>query len=283
MTTLKEYMGQVPAWCPGCGNFAIRRVVAEALIELELEPHQVVVVSGIGQAAKLPHYIKCNAFNGLHGRAIPVATGVRFANNRMPVICETGDGDCYGEGGNHLVHAIRRNIDISVFVHDNQIYGLTKGQASPTSMQGMVTKVQPQGVIEEMFNPITMAIALDCSFVARTSCTDMEHMKKMFVQAIDHPGCALVDILQPCVSFNKLNTWQWYQDRVYHIEDDYDPRDRVRAFERSLEWGERIPTGLFYQNKRPTIEDGIPNIREKRLVDQSFDRSRVQEMVKDFL
>jgi 2-oxoglutarate ferredoxin oxidoreductase subunit beta len=194
-----------------------------------------------------------------------------------------GDGDCYGEGGNHLVHAIRRNINISVFVHDNQVYGLTKGQASPTSMQGMVTKVQPFGVVAEMFNPVAIAVALDCSFVARTSCTDMEHMKSMLVQAIEHPGCALVDILQPCVSFNKLNTWQWYQERVYDIGGDYNPEDKVEAFERSLEWGERIPIGIFFKNRRPTIEDSMPGIREKRLVDQSFDSSRVQEMVKEFL
>jgi 2-oxoglutarate/2-oxoacid ferredoxin oxidoreductase subunit beta len=283
MTTVKDYMGQVPAWCPGCGNFAIRRVISEALVELGLEPWQIIVVSGIGQAAKLPHYIKCNTFNGLHGRALPVATGVRLANNRVPVIVETGDGDCYGEGGNHLIHAIRRNVNISVFVHDNQIYGLTKGQASPTSMEGMVTQVQPFGVKAEMFNPIAMAVALDCSFVARSSCTDMEHLKSMYVEAIRHPGFALVDIFQPCVTFNKVNTWQWYQERLYRLEDDHDPRDRMRAFERSLQWGDRIPIGLFYKNERPMMEDSIDIIREKPLVDQPFDRSRVEEMVKEFL
>jgi 2-oxoglutarate/2-oxoacid ferredoxin oxidoreductase subunit beta len=283
MTTLKEYMGQVPAWCPGCGNFAIRRAMAEALIELGLEPWQVIVVSGIGQAAKLPHYIRCNTFNGLHGRTLPVATGIRIANNRIPVICETGDGDCYGEGGNHLLHAMRRNINVKVFVHDNQIYGLTKGQASPTSMPGMVTGVQPHGVMAEMFNPIAMAIALDCSFIARSSCTDMEHLKSMFVQAIQHPGLALVDILQPCVTFNKLNTWQWYEQRVYPIEEDYNPEDRLRAFERSLEWGDRIPIGLFYKNRRPSLEDTIPNIQQAPLVDQPFDPSRVEAMAQEFL
>jgi 2-oxoglutarate/2-oxoacid ferredoxin oxidoreductase subunit beta len=219
----------------------------------------------------------------LHGRALPVATGVRLANNRVPVIVETGDGDCYGEGGNHLIHAIRRNVNISVFVHDNQIYGLTKGQASPTSMEGMVTQVQPFGVKAEMFNPIAMAVALDCSFVARSSCTDMEHLKSMYVEAIRHPGFALVDIFQPCVTFNKVNTWQWYQERVYRLEDDHDPRDRMRAFERSLQWGDRIPIGLFYKNERPMMEDSIDIIREKPLVDQPFDRSRVEEMVKEFL
>ncbi len=283
MTTLKEYMGQVPAWCPGCGNFAIRRAMAEALIELGLEPWQVIVVSGIGQAAKLPHYIKCNTFNGLHGRTLPVATGIRIANNRIPVICETGDGDCYGEGGNHLLHAIRRNVNVKAFVHDNQIYGLTKGQASPTSMPGMVTGVQPHGVTAEMFNPIAMAIALDCSFVARSSCTDMEHLRSMFVQAIQHPGLALVDILQPCITFNKLNTWQWYEQRVYPIEEDYNPEDRLRAFERSLEWGDRIPIGLFYKNRRLILEDTIPNIRQEPLIDQPFDPSRVEAMAQEFL
>lgn len=283
MATSKDYMGQVPAWCPGCGNFAIRRAVAGAMIELGLEPHQVIVVSGIGQAAKLPHYIKCNTFNGLHGRTLPVATGIRIANNRATVICETGDGDCYGEGGNHLIHAIRRNINVNVFVHDNQIYGLTKGQASPTSMQGMVTQVQPYGVMAEMFNPLAMAIALDCSFVARSSCTDTEHLKSMFVEAIQHPGLALVDIFQPCVTFNKLNTWDWYGARVYHIEEDHDPEDRLQAFQKSLEWGDRIPIGVFYKNHRAILEDTIPNIKEEPLINQPFDPSKLAELSREFL
>jgi 2-oxoglutarate ferredoxin oxidoreductase subunit beta len=156
MPTLDEYKGQQPAWCPGCGNFSILRSFKEAMVEMGIAPHQFTIVSGIGQSSKFPHYVRCNTFNGLHGRALPVATGIRLANHEHPVMVFTGDGDCYGEGGNHLIHAIRRNINVKLFVHDNQIYGLTKGQASPTSMEGMKTKNQPFGVFSEQLNPMQL-------------------------------------------------------------------------------------------------------------------------------
>jgi 2-oxoglutarate ferredoxin oxidoreductase subunit beta len=173
----------------------------------------------------------------------------------MLVLAVAGDGDCYGEGGNHLIHAIRRNISVKLFVHDNQIYGLTKGQASPTSMEGMVTKNQPFGVLSEQLNPMVMAIALDCSFVARGYAGDQEHLKGLIKEAVNHKGFSLVDILQPCVTFNKVNTYAWYGQRVYHIEPDYNPEDRVQAFQKALEWGERIPIGVIYRNHRPTFEE----------------------------
>jgi len=283
MTLASDYLTEETAWCPGCGNFAIRRAFAEAMVEKGLEPHQLIVVSGIGQAAKLPHYVRCNTFNGLHGRTLPVATGIRLANNRMTVVCETGDGDCYGEGGNHFLHAMRRNINVKLFVHDNQVYGLTKGQASPTSMEGMVTKVQTFGVLAEQFNPLAVAIALDCSFVARGSAVDMAHLKGLFVAAMKHKGFCLVDILQPCVSFNPVNTWDWYRERVYTIGEDYDEGDRIAAFEKSLEWGERIPLGIIYRNSRPAYEDQIPVITQEPLIDRDFDRGKIAEMLGDFV
>jgi 2-oxoglutarate ferredoxin oxidoreductase subunit beta len=220
MPTLQDYEGQSPAWCPGCGNFGILKSFKEIMVELGFEPHQFTIVSGIGQAAKFPHYLKCNTFNGLHGRALPVATGIRLANHEHPVMVFTGDGDCYGEGGNHLIHAIRRNINVKLFVHDNQIYGLTKGQASPTSMEGMKTKNQPFGVFSEQLNPMALAVALDCSFAARSFSADSRHLKQMIGAALNHKGFSLVDILQPCVSFNKVNTYEWYRQRVYHIEPE---------------------------------------------------------------
>ena len=237
MSTLDDYRGRTPAWCPGCGNFSILKTFKEAVVELGMEPHQFTIVSGIGQAAKFPHYLKCNTFNGLHGRSLPVATGLKLANHEMTVVAVAGDGDCYGEGGNHLLHAIRRNIGIKLFVHDNQIYGLTKGQASPTSGEGIRTKNQPLGVFSEQFNPMAFAIALDCSFVARGFAGDGEHLKGLIKEAMGHKGFSLVDILQPCVTFNKLNTYEWYQQRVYRLEPDYNPEDRTEAFRRSLEWG----------------------------------------------
>ena len=283
MITLETYRGQVPAWCMGCGNFAILKTFKDTVVELGMEPHQFIVVSGIGQAAKLPHYTKCNTFNGLHGRTLPVATGIRLANHKMPVIVTTGDGDCYGEGGNHLMAAMRRNINVKLFVHDNQVYGLTKGQASPTTGEGVVTRNMPFGVISEQFNPMVLAVALDCSFAARGYAADTEHLKGLMIEAINHKGFALLDILQPCVSFNKVNTYDWYKQRVYHVGPDHDPGDRLAAFAKALEWGDRIPIGVIYRNNRPTFEERVPMLSGDPLVHQAFDVNKIGATLKEFL
>jgi len=277
-----DYRGQLPAWCPGCGNFAILKTFKDAMAELGIAPHRYMLVSGIGQAAKFPHYTKGNTFNGLHGRALPIATGIRLANHEMPVIVTTGDGDCYGEGGNHLMAAIRRNINITLFVHDNQIYGLTKGQPSPTTGEGMVTKNAPFGVLSGQFNPMALAVALDCSFAARAYAGETEHLKGMVKAAVMHKGFSLVDILQPCVSFNKVNTYEWYQKRVYKLGPEHDPTDRVKAFEKSLEWGDRIPLGIVYQHDRPTLEERLPMLAKEPLVHQPFDPSKIASTLKEF-
>jgi len=282
MLPLERYKGQPPAWCPGCGNFAILKAFNEAMAELNIEPHQMTVVSGIGQAAKLPHYTRCNTFNGLHGRTLPVATGIKLANHAMPVIVTTGDGDCYGEGGNHFLAALRRNVNIKLFVHDNQIYGLTKGQPSPTTAEGTVAKNAPLGVLSEQFNPMALAVALDCSFAARAFAGDAVHLKGLMKEAMNHKGFALIDILQPCVTFNKVNTYEWYSKRVYHIESGYDPEDRAAAFTRALEWGDRIPIGVIYRNHRPTFEERLPMISDKPLVHQAFDAAKIQATIKEF-
>ncbi len=277
-----DYKGLDPAWCPGCGNFSILKTFVEAMAEMNIMPHEFVIVSGIGQASKFPHYLRCNTFNGLHGRALPVATGIRLANHAMTVIAVAGDGDCYGEGGNHLIHTIRRNVNITLFVHDNQIYGLTKGQPSPTSMEGMKTKNQPLGVLSGRLNPMALAVAMDCSFAARGFSGDPGHLKELMKEAVNHNGFSLVDILQPCVTFNKINTYQWYKERVYHLEPAYDPGDRTGAFGRSLEWGERIPLGIIYRNDRPVMEERIPVLGESPLVRRSFDPPAVEAALKEF-
>jgi 2-oxoglutarate/2-oxoacid ferredoxin oxidoreductase subunit beta len=282
MATLENYEGLTPAWCPGCGNYAILKTFKQAVLELGLAPHQFTIVSGIGQAAKFPHYTKCNTFNGLHGRALPVATGLRLANNSMPVLAFCGDGDCYGEGGNHLVHAMRRNMDIKLFVHDNQIYGLTKGQASPTSMEGTSSKTQPFGALSQGLNPMALAVALDCSFVARGFAGDAEQLKELINAAFNHRGFSLVDIFQPCVTFNKVNTYEWYRQRCYHLEPEYNPEDRVEAFRRALEFGERIPTGIIYRNHRPTFEERIPVIADQPLCHQPFDPAKMAGIMDQF-
>jgi 2-oxoglutarate ferredoxin oxidoreductase subunit beta len=200
----------------------------------------------------------------------------------LHVIAVAGDGDCYGEGGNHFLHAIRRNPNISLFVHNNQIYGLTKGQASPTTAQGTHTKIQPYGVLSEPMNPLALAISQDCSFVARGFAGDQDYLKGLMKAAITHEGFALLDILQPCVTFNKINTFKWYRDRVYKLEEGYDPSNRVKAFERSLEWGDKIPNGIFYKSEREILEKGVPTIQEKPLVRQKFSIEDVKHEIEKF-
>ncbi|HWR72653.1 MAG TPA: 2-oxoacid:ferredoxin oxidoreductase subunit beta [Nitrospirota bacterium] len=282
MVTAKDYQGQTTAWCPGCGNFPILKTYQEALAELNIEPHRVTIVSGIGQGAKTPHYMRCNTFNGLHGRALPVATGFRLANHEMLVLAIAGDGDCYGEGGNHFLHAMRRNINVKLFVHNNQIYGLTKGQGSPTTAEGTVTKTQPFGISSEQLNPMVLAVAMDCGFVARGFAGDMEHLKMLIKEAINHQGFSLVDILQPCVTFNKVNTYEWYRQRIYRLGPEHDPEDRDASFKKAQEWGERIPIGIIFRNKRPIFEERIPVIREKPLVRQETFPGNVKELLKEF-
>ncbi len=282
MADLSDYEGRTPAWCPGCGNFGILGSFKQAVIDLGLEPHQFTVVYGIGQSGKFPHYTKCNTFNGLHGRTLPHATGIKLVSRDMPVIAVAGDGDCYGEGGNHLIHAIRRNIGITVFVHDNQVYGLTKGQASPTSMEGMKTNVQPYGVLAEALNPLALAVALDCSFVARGYAGEGEHLTETMKQALSHRGFALLDIFQPCVTYNRVNTYQWFSQRLYHLDPSYDPTDRAAAFAKALEIGDRIPLGVIYRNERRTLEDRLPVVRGKPVVDRPFDPSSFRGMTKEF-
>ncbi len=282
MADLRDYEGRIPAWCPGCGNFGILRAFKQAVVDLGLEPWQFTIVSGIGQSGKFPHYTKCNTFNGLHGRTLPVATGIKLVNDDMRVIAVAGDGDCYGEGGNHLIHAIRRNINVTLFVHNNQVYGLTKGQASPTSMEGMTTKVQPYGVISEPVNPMALAVALDCSFVARSYAGDADHLTAMMKAAISHKGFALLDIFQPCVTYNRINTYQWFKQRVYALESSYNPEDRQAAFSRSLEFGDKIPLGIIYRNMRPAFSDRLPALEKGPVVNRAFDPSLLADIMKEF-
>lgn len=262
MVTIDDYGKYETAWCPGCGNFSILNVLKKALVSCELAPHQILLVSGIGQAAKTPHYLNANVFNGLHGRSLPVATGAKLANPELVVIAESGDGCMYGEGGNHFLAAIRRNPDITVLVHDNRVYGLTKGQASPTSEKGFVTKAQPHGAVAEPFNPVAIAVAMGASFVARGYVGYQDHLAGLITAAIHHKGLALVDIFQPCVSFNKVNTYDWYKKHCYILDDGYDPVDRESALRTASEFGERIPLGIIYRQERPVFEEAYPVLHE---------------------
>ena len=252
------------AWCPGCGNYSILNIMKQTLSELNIKPNNLVVVSGIGQAAKIPQYFKTNYFNGLHGRALPPATAIKISNPNITVLAESGDGDMYGEGGNHFIHAIRRNPDITNIIHNNMVYGLTKGQASPTSEIGFQTPVQINGVILEPFNPISTAIALDASFVARSFSGDINETKNLLKKAIKHKGFSIVDILQPCVSFNKINTFDWFKDNTYYLNSKYDSLNRIEAFKKSIQ-SDKLPLGIFYLNKnRKTFSQNMKNYEHKK-------------------
>jgi 2-oxoglutarate/2-oxoacid ferredoxin oxidoreductase subunit beta len=269
------------AWCPGCGNFNILKALKAALAELSISPEKLVFVSGIGQAAKTPQYLKASYFNGLHGRSLPAATAIKAANPRLTVIAESGDGCTYGEGGNHFIHAIRRNPDIVNIVHNNMVYGLTKGQASPTSPRGFVTPVQITGVTLEPFNPLAVAISLNASFVARAFSSDVERTKEIIKKAITHKGYALVDIFQPCVSFNKVNTHQWYKEHTFYLDDSYDHANRENAFKMAIQT-DSFPLGVLYTNSQnPVFEETLPGyFNDKRpLYERSTDMGKLAELV----
>jgi len=255
-----DYLGSSDiAWCPGCGNYPLLVLLKQALQELDIDPRKLVISSGIGQAAKMPQYVNSNFFNGLHGRGLSVAVAIKMANPELTVIAEGGDGDMYGEGGNHFIHNIRRNADVAHLVHNNMVYGLTQGQASPTSRRGFKTPVQTEGVVNEPFNPLAVAIALGAPFVARTFVGNAELTKQVIKEAIAYPGYALVDIFDPCVSFNKLNTFQWYKENTYVLPAEHDPSDRIQAMARSFEEGP-FPIGVLYRRAepKPTITDQAP-------------------------
>ena len=285
MVTLEDFRSDNSiAWCPGCGNFSILKALKKALVDIQQQPHELVIVSGIGQAPKTPHYLRCNCFNGLHGRTLPVATGIKLANHKLTVLAQGGDGDGYAEGGNHFLHAMRRNINLTYLVHNNQVYGLTKGQASPTSEYGFVTKTTPQGAISPACNPLLLAVASDCSFVARGFAGEIDHLAGLIKEGIQHNGFALIDILQPCVSFNRVNTLKWYSERVYKIDADSqnDAEDRLNAFQKAQEWGHKIPIGVFYRNQRPTLEEQIPAIADQPLVAHQLDPGAFSELLETF-
>ncbi|MFH0977375.1 MAG: thiamine pyrophosphate-dependent enzyme [Spirochaetota bacterium] len=282
MKTIFDFEDKIDiAWCPGCGNFSILKALKLAITELNIPQDRLVLVSGIGQAAKTPQYIRANFFNGLHGRSLPAATGIKAANPELTVIAISGDGCTYGEGGNHFIHTIRRNPDIVNIVHNNMVYGLTKGQASPTSSRGFKSPVQVTGVYLEPFNPVAVAISLNASFVARAYAADIEQTKEIIIKAINNRGYSLVDIFQPCVSFNNINTYQWYKENTYYIEDSYDPYDREKAIRLSFE-NSKFPLGIIYlNNSNKTFEENLTAYENDRrpLFQRTADKEKLKSVI----
>lgn len=271
-----------PTWCLGCGNFGIWNALKGAMVKLNCQPHTTALVSGIGCSGKTPYWTRAYGFCGLHGRPLPVATGIKLANHKLNVIALGGDGDGYAEGMCHFIHACRRNLDITYIVHNNQIYGLTTGQTSPTSDQGFVTKSTPNGVIEEAVNPLTLSLSAGATFVSRGYAGDINHLTGLIIAGIRHRGFALIDVLQPCVTFNKLNTFQWFAKRVYKLKTPI--KDKVKAFAKAREWGKKIPIGIFYmERKRLYEEEHLKQVnKDKPLVDYDISNIDISGLIEEF-
>lgn len=268
------------AWCPGCGNFGILNALMAALHEEGLRPQDVYIISGIGQAAKLPHYIHANGFNTLHGRSLPAALGAHAANPNLKVIVTSGDGDTYGEGGNHFIHNVRRNLNILHIVHDNQVYGLTKGQGSPTTALGQITSLQLDGMKSQPINPVLLALTLGATFVARAFSQDMDMVKSLIKQGLNHPGYALIDIFQPCVSFNKVNTYEWYRSHIKAIKEDHDPADWDKAVELAKITDKDIPVGLLYQTERKHFMQRQPHL-DKAVIEYERSPRDIEQLLEN--
>lgn len=278
----KRFQSTETAWCPGCGDFSILNTLKAVLNDSGLPPEKIVLVGGIGQAAKTNQYLNANGFSGLHGRALPGAVGIKMANDELTVIVNTGDGDSYGEGGNHFLHNIRRNVDITHLVHDNQIYGLTKGQTSPTSDSCDISHTGACNM-SVPFNPMLIAIAAGATFVARAFSGNQEHLARIMKAAIAHKGYALVDILQPCVTFNKVNTNTFYSQRVYELDETYDFQNKLTAMEKSMEWGNQIPIGILYREEAPSYEQKRPNLYDGiSIIDKEHQINKINELINEF-
>ncbi len=269
-----------PTWCAGCGNFGLWLSVKKALNSLNIGNDEITIFYGIGCHGNTASFTNVNGFKALHGRPIPAAEGAKMANHKLPIIVIGGDGDTYGEGMNHFISAARSNHDITVVVHDNQIYGLTTGQASPTTLKGAKTKTTPEGKIDEPVNPMTTAIAAGATFVARGFAGDTEFTAELIKKAVEHKGFAVVDVFQPCVTFNSLNTFQWFKERIYKLENN-DTGNKMEAMKKALET-EKLPIGVFYKEEKPTYEEQTPAIKETPLIKQKLEADR-ERLLSEFL
>jgi len=281
--------GFLPTWCPGCGDFGIWKSLQGAFAELGIGPDDGLIVYGIGCHGNMYDWMKMYGFEGLHGRALPVAQGAKLANHKLPVVVVSGDGDCLGEGGNHFIHAAKRNPDITVIIHDNQVYGLTTGQASPTAEIGFKTKSTPEGASDEPVNPLIMALSAGATFVARGFAGDMPGLTKLLVAAITHKGFSVVDIMQPCVTYDRVHTYQWYRQRLYQLEAKglpaqagYDPSKKLSAMEKAMEWGNEIPLGVLYKEEKSTSEDREPALAGEPLVALPLELVGLDSLLSEF-
>ncbi|MBN9394880.1 MAG: 2-oxoacid:ferredoxin oxidoreductase subunit beta [Candidatus Melainabacteria bacterium] len=284
---VETYKGPVePDWCPGCGDFGVLKGIQTAAAKLGIPTHNLLVVSGIGCSSNLPGFINAYGIHSLHGRAVPVATGAHLANTDLKTIITGGDGDGYGIGVGHLIHAMRRNLDVTYIVMDNQIYGLTTGQTSPTTTVGHKTKSTPMGNVENPLNPLALAITAGATFVARAFSGEQKHLADTIAAAIEHKGFSLVDVHSPCVTYNKINTYPFFKERVYKLEDEnWDPSDFNSSLNKAWEWGDRIPLGVVYKTDKPTYEDSEIAFKKGALVKQDLraDKKVWQECIDEMI
>jgi 2-oxoglutarate ferredoxin oxidoreductase subunit beta len=267
MSSSTEYRSRVRrTWCPGCGDFGVLNALQNACAALSIERRNLVVVSGIGCSSDLPHFMSAYGIHTLHGRALPVAQGVKMANKELTVIAAGGDGDGYGIGAGHFLHALRRNLDLTYIVMDNRIYGLTTGQASPTSEKGHKTKSTPAGNPECTLNPLALAVVGGATFVGRGFSGEPVHLADVMKRAIAHKGFSLVDVYSPCVTWNKVNTYDWYRPRVVKMEaEGHNPADRNAAIRQALR-EDKLPIGVIYEIDEPTFADEEPSLQGEPLV-----------------
>lgn len=279
MATFKEFRNKVkPNWCPGCGDFTVLASMQRAFANLGKEPEEVAIVSGIGCSGRIAGYVNSYGFHGVHGRSLPIAQGLKLANRDLTVIASGGDGDGFAIGMGHTVHAIRRNVDITYIVMDNQIYGLTKGQTSPRSEMGFKTKSTPNGSIEAAISPMEMALTVGAGFVAQTVSSDLKGMTAVIEAGIKHKGFSLINVYSPCVTYNKINTYDWFKQNLTSLNDieGYDSSNRGQAMQTLMEHNGLV-TGIIYQNtERPSYEELIKGYKEEALVKQDLNLTEEQ-------
>jgi 2-oxoglutarate/2-oxoacid ferredoxin oxidoreductase subunit beta len=284
---LETYQGAIePDWCPGCGDFGVLRGLELAAKKLQLPTKDIFVVSGIGCSSNLPGFFHSYGVHSLHGRAVAVASGAKLANHELHVVITGGDGDGYGIGLNHCIHAMRRNLDLTYIVMNNQIYGLTTGQASPTTEKGHKTKSTPRGNVELPVNPVALALVSGATYVARGFSGENKHLADLIAGGIAHHGFALIDVFSPCVTYNKVNTYPWFRQRLYKLDDDkaYDRSDFDAAMHKALEWEPKIPIGVLYKGEQLTYEDSEPALKKGPLVRHPLpvDKGLFEGLVEEF-
>ena len=277
-----SFDGYFPTWCPGCGNFGIWGALKAALVKLGLTAEKMAAVFGIGCSGNMNDFLWANSFHALHGLAIPVAVGIKMANHKLPVIAIVGDGDCYGEGGNHLLHAARANYDITVIVHDNRVYGLTTGQVAPTALTGFKSKSTPGGIIEIPLNPIALALTQGATFIAQGFAADLDHLSDLITSGIEHRGFSLINIFQPCVTFNRITTYAWYREKVYQLGKNYDPKDKNKAMEKAMEIGDKLPIGVIYEEERNSYTDILVQLKKESLVEAEH-KVDIESLISEFV